>query len=262
MAKLYDARSRRAQRRRRGDHGVARAGPAHPRVRLQRDPARQVDRRPAPWLRDLALGAQPRATRRPTRRCRRSIDAAVSRYDVPQRYYRLKAQHARARPALATTTASRRSARTRARSPGTRRVGSCRRVLGLLGRGRRDRRALLRRATGSTRPSATDKRHGAFCATTVPGVHPYVLMNYTGDRRSILTLAHELGHGLHGAARAAARALQRRDAAHDRGDRLGLRRGAHVQAPARARGRPAAAASTCSPAGSRTRSRPCSGRSR
>ena len=44
-----------------------------------------------------------------------------------------------------------------------------------------------------------DKRHGAFCATTIPGVHPYVLTNYTGDRRSILTLAHELGHGLHGA---------------------------------------------------------------
>jgi oligoendopeptidase F len=44
----------------------------------------------------------------------------------------------------------------------------------------------------------SDKRTGAFCATTVPGVHPYVLMNYTGDRRSVLTLAHELGHGLHG----------------------------------------------------------------
>jgi len=29
-------------------------------------------------------------------------------------------------------------------------------------------------------------------------VHPYVFMNYTGDRRSILTLAHELGHALHG----------------------------------------------------------------
>jgi oligoendopeptidase F len=39
---------------------------------------------------------------------------------------------------------------------------------------------------------------GAFCATTVPGVHPYVLMNYAGERRSVLTLAHELGHGLHG----------------------------------------------------------------
>jgi oligoendopeptidase F len=43
-----------------------------------------------------------------------------------------------------------------------------------------------------------NKRTGAFCATTVPGVHPYILMSYTGDRRSVLTLAHELGHGLHG----------------------------------------------------------------
>jgi oligoendopeptidase F len=32
----------------------------------------------------------------------------------------------------------------------------------------------------------------------VPGAHPYVFLNYTGDRRSVLTLAHELGHGLHG----------------------------------------------------------------
>ena len=39
---------------------------------------------------------------------------------------------------------------------------------------------------------------GAFCATVVPDVHPYVLMNYAGERRSVLTLAHELGHGLHG----------------------------------------------------------------
>jgi oligoendopeptidase F len=42
------------------------------------------------------------------------------------------------------------------------------------------------------------KMLGAFCATTVPNVHPYVLMNYAGERRSVLTLAHELGHGLHG----------------------------------------------------------------
>jgi oligoendopeptidase F len=47
-------------------------------------------------------------------------------------------------------------------------------------------------------PVRPDKRTGAFCATTVPDVHPYVLLNYTGDRRAILTLAHELGHGLHG----------------------------------------------------------------
>ena len=42
------------------------------------------------------------------------------------------------------------------------------------------------------------KMLGAFCATLVPDVHPYVLMNYAGERRSVLTLAHELGHGLHG----------------------------------------------------------------
>ena len=47
-------------------------------------------------------------------------------------------------------------------------------------------------------PPREGKRPGAFCATNVPGVHPYVFMNYTGDRRSVLTLAHELGHGLHG----------------------------------------------------------------
>jgi len=48
-------------------------------------------------------------------------------------------------------------------------------------------------------PVRENKRTGAFCATSVPDVHPYILMNFTGDRRSILTLAHELGHGLHGA---------------------------------------------------------------
>src|SRR5262249_37830558 len=47
-------------------------------------------------------------------------------------------------------------------------------------------------------PVRPDKSTGAFCATTVPGVHPYVLTNFTGERRAILVLAHELGHGLHG----------------------------------------------------------------
>jgi oligoendopeptidase F len=42
------------------------------------------------------------------------------------------------------------------------------------------------------------KLSGAFCSTIVPDVHPYVFMNYAGERRSVLTLAHELGHGLHG----------------------------------------------------------------
>lgn len=38
---------------------------------------------------------------------------------------------------------------------------------------------------------------GAFCSPTVASHHPYVLLNYTGRRQDVLTLAHELGHGLH-----------------------------------------------------------------
>ncbi|MGQ0794227.1 MAG: M3 family oligoendopeptidase [Deltaproteobacteria bacterium] len=41
------------------------------------------------------------------------------------------------------------------------------------------------------------KRGGAFSHSAVPGVHPYVFMNYTGKMRDVMTLAHELGHGIH-----------------------------------------------------------------
>ncbi|MBK5222852.1 MAG: M3 family oligoendopeptidase [Acidimicrobiia bacterium] len=46
-------------------------------------------------------------------------------------------------------------------------------------------------------PVRDAKRPGAFCAYTVPSHHPYVMLNWTGRRRDVLTLAHELGHGLH-----------------------------------------------------------------
>ncbi len=48
-------------------------------------------------------------------------------------------------------------------------------------------------------PVRPNKRGGAFCSYTVPSVHPYVLLNYTARRRDVLTMAHELGHGLHAA---------------------------------------------------------------
>lgn len=48
-------------------------------------------------------------------------------------------------------------------------------------------------------PIRDGKRGGAFCAYTVPSVHPYVMLNWTSRRRDILTLAHELGHGVHAA---------------------------------------------------------------
>ncbi len=41
------------------------------------------------------------------------------------------------------------------------------------------------------------KRGGAYSASTVPSVHPYVFMNYDGKLRDVQTLAHELGHGVH-----------------------------------------------------------------
>ncbi|MEE9139620.1 MAG: M3 family oligoendopeptidase [Alphaproteobacteria bacterium] len=41
------------------------------------------------------------------------------------------------------------------------------------------------------------KASGAFSHSTVPSVHPYILLNYQGRIRDVMTLAHELGHGVH-----------------------------------------------------------------
>ena len=46
-------------------------------------------------------------------------------------------------------------------------------------------------------PPRESKRGGAFSASTVPSVHPYVMLNWTSRRRDVTTLAHELGHGIH-----------------------------------------------------------------
>jgi oligoendopeptidase F len=42
------------------------------------------------------------------------------------------------------------------------------------------------------------KRGGAFCASPSPRLHPYILCNYDDNLRDVMTVAHELGHGLHG----------------------------------------------------------------
>jgi oligoendopeptidase F len=46
-------------------------------------------------------------------------------------------------------------------------------------------------------PVRPGKAPGAFAHPTVPSVHPYVLLNYQGKVRDVMTLAHELGHGVH-----------------------------------------------------------------
>jgi oligoendopeptidase F len=125
------------------------------------------------------------------------VDAAVSRYDVPQRYYRLKAKlidldritfYDRFAPVADDPTKvawdEARDIVVSAYHDFTPEAG--------------DIVERFFRESWIDAPVRENKRTGAFCATTVPGVHPYVLMNFTGDRRSILTLAHELGHGLHG----------------------------------------------------------------
>lgn len=46
-------------------------------------------------------------------------------------------------------------------------------------------------------PVREGKATGAFAHPTVPNVHPYLLLNYQGKSRDVMTLAHELGHGVH-----------------------------------------------------------------
>ena len=72
-----------------------------------------------------------------------------------------------------------------------------RKLPGLQPAGRRDHPQVLRRRTGST-PSCGPASAAALSPPArVPSVHPYILMNFTDRIRDVMTLAHELGHGLH-----------------------------------------------------------------
>jgi oligoendopeptidase F len=124
------------------------------------------------------------------------VEAVVSRYDIPQRWYALKAKvlgvdrladFDRSAPVDATET----------------KIGWT------------QASEIVRDAYASFSPELAEvvdrfltegwihapvqpgKRPGAFCAYTVPSHHPYVLLNWTARNRDVLTLAHELGHGLH-----------------------------------------------------------------
>ena len=125
------------------------------------------------------------------------VEAVVSRYDIPQRYYALKAKlldvdrlayYDRMAPISSDSVFV----------------------------GWDEAREIVQKAYDSFSATAGDvirrffesgwidaaplpnKTPGAFCMTNVPDVHPYVLMSYTANKDSVLTLAHELGHGVHG----------------------------------------------------------------
>jgi oligoendopeptidase F len=125
------------------------------------------------------------------------VQAVVARYDLPQRWYRTKAQ-ALGLDRLADFD------RMSSVGRGEQRIGW------------RQATEIVRDAYGSFSGELADvvgrfldegwidapvrpgKRGGAFCAYTVASHHPYVLLNWTASHRDVATLAHELGHGVHG----------------------------------------------------------------
>ena len=126
------------------------------------------------------------------------IEAVRRRYDIPQRWYAVKARllgveriadYDRAAPVLPEDVGFS--------------YGEARElVLDAYGAfspeaGRVARRFFDERWIDA--PVRENKRGGAFCLYTVPSVHPYVMLNFTARRRDVLTMAHELGHGLHAA---------------------------------------------------------------
>jgi oligoendopeptidase F len=126
------------------------------------------------------------------------IEAVRARFDIPQRWYRLKAKligvdrladYDRSAPVLSQDVTY---SYAQARELVLDTYGSFSPVAGNVTRRFFDERWI----DAPTRPH---KRGGAFCAYTVPSVHPYVMLNFTAQRRDVLTLAHELGHGLHAA---------------------------------------------------------------
>jgi oligoendopeptidase F len=126
------------------------------------------------------------------------IEAVCRRYDIPQRWYALKARllglprladYDRAAPVIAEDVTF---GFGEARELVLDTYASFSPVAGEVTRRFFDESWI----DAPVRPS---KRGGAFCAYTVPSVHPYVMLNFTARRRDVLTMAHELGHGLHAA---------------------------------------------------------------
>ncbi len=124
------------------------------------------------------------------------IEAVRARYEIPRRWYRLKAkllgvQRLADYDRMAPVTEDQVSfSFAEAREIVLDCYSSFSPELGAVARRFFDER----RIDAPVRPG---KRGGAFCASAVPSVFPYVLLNYTSRRRDVLTLAHELGHGVH-----------------------------------------------------------------
>jgi oligoendopeptidase F len=126
------------------------------------------------------------------------VHAVVSRYDLVQRWYRLKAKlfgldrlHFSDRNApLPTGEAEVRVPWNEAKATVLESFHSFSPRISNLARDFFDEQRI-------DAPSHPGKNGGAFCMPTVPGATPYVMVNYNGTQKDVLMLAHELGHGVH-----------------------------------------------------------------
>ncbi len=124
------------------------------------------------------------------------VDAVVDRYDIPQRWYRLKAQLLGVER-LADFDRNASIAEVEEQFSWSQATEI---VLDSYGSFSPELADVVRRFLDENwidAPMRPGKRPGAFCAYTVPSQHPFLLLNWTSRRRDVLTLAHELGHGLH-----------------------------------------------------------------
>jgi oligoendopeptidase F len=124
------------------------------------------------------------------------VDAVQARFDLPQRWYRLKARLlglerlADSDRMAAVTDDETRVSWEEARGLVLDSYASFSQELADVAEQFFERRWI-------DVPARPGKQPGAFCMYTVPSVHPYVLLNFTNRAMDVVTLAHELGHGLH-----------------------------------------------------------------
>lgn len=124
------------------------------------------------------------------------INSVVARYDIPQRWYKLKAQ-------VLGLDKLKDFDRSASVAESEQRIGWSE-ATGIVRDAYQSFSPELAGVVGKfidegwiDAPIREGKRPGAFCAYTVPSHHPYVLLNWTGRTRDVATLAHELGHGVH-----------------------------------------------------------------
>ena len=187
------------------------------------------------------------------------VDAVVGRYDIPQRWYRLKAQLL----GLERIADYDRMASVADVEEEFSWSQATEIVLDAYGSFSDELAGVVRTFFDESwidAPVRPGKRPGAFCSYTVPCAHPYLLLNWTSRRRDVLTLAHELGHGLHAYLARQQGDLPPDHAAHPGRDGVGVRRDRHLRAAARATPPTPRPGWRCWPRASRARSPRCSAR--